>query len=68
MTTCKKHPRYRALRKPTADCPECRRMRCERLGLEVNVRLSELFHLGRLSLFDSRPFPKGASETKRAVK
>ena len=23
---CKKHPKYKAIRKPTADCQECREM------------------------------------------
>ena len=23
---CKKHPRYKAIRKPTADCSQCRRI------------------------------------------
>jgi len=26
MSKCKKHPKYKVLRKPTADCEQCRTM------------------------------------------
>lgn len=29
MEKCKKHPTYKAIRKPTADCEPCRRMFAE---------------------------------------
>lgn len=26
MSKCKKHPQYKVIRKPTADCEQCRKM------------------------------------------
>lgn len=49
---CRKHPTYKALRKPTANCECCRKMRMLELNNRMAPMLLELFHLGRMGLFN----------------
>jgi len=51
MTRCKKHPRYRALRPPRADCETCRTIHAERLAASfVAAVFVPLFHPDAIKL------------------
>jgi hypothetical protein len=41
---CKKHPRYKAIRPPTADCEACRVMYARKHGLMLTPAQARAYH------------------------
>lgn len=60
---CSKHPKYKAVRPPRADCPACRQMRMRQLAAEIQIRMAEQTALAFHTITSGGVFPKDAGNT-----